>query len=39
MKNKQKEKTQATTEKPVIDLKAVESNSTKSHDGGYLWLI
>jgi hypothetical protein len=39
MKNKQEEKTQAPTEKPVIDLTAIASNSTKSHDGGYLWLI
>ncbi len=39
MKNKQKEKTQVPAEKPTPDLKIVESNSTKSHDGGYLWLI
>ncbi len=39
MKNKQKEKVQAPSEKPKLDQVSIESNSTKSNDGGYIWLV
>ncbi len=39
MKNKQKEKAPVPPEKPATDAKSIELNSTKSNDGGYIWLV